>query len=70
VWRQYCKRYGYLPEDIFNFFGEKEYRSFVITSGSQIMPVDSASYPGRGNVLFIPAEEVSVLHLEIAEKGF
>jgi FkbM family methyltransferase len=63
LWSQYCKRYRCLPTDVFKFFSENEYKPFVVSSGSQIVPVDSADYPGRGDVLFIPTEGLSALHI-------
>ena len=57
IWQQYCERYKYLPEDIFRKFRGWEYRSFILSPESEIISLIQASYSGKGDVLFIPAEQ-------------
>jgi FkbM family methyltransferase len=57
LYREYCRSYGYEPEEVFNIFEKMEYGSFIISNESSIKPVDRLTYEGRGDILFIPAEK-------------
>ena len=57
----YCKRYGYTPEDLFRFFADLNYMAYEISSSgveSRAKWIDEITYAGAGNVLFVPSEHV------------
>lgn len=59
VFNDYCKRYGYTHEDLFSLFAGLNYTAFHVghrdgESGS--VPVTAGTYPGKGDVIFIPLE--------------
>jgi FkbM family methyltransferase len=65
IYDSYCQRYGYSAEKIFNFLGNYKYASFIIqfTSNYKLISIDSSSYSGEGDVLFVPREELSILDI-------
>jgi len=50
---EWCKRYGYLPADIFEFFEARGYRPFYLTGAGSLQAVDVARHVNR-DVLFVP----------------
>jgi FkbM family methyltransferase len=64
IYDSYCQRYGYLAEEIFSFLGNLKYMSYLIhPENLKLISVDSSSYTGEGDVLFIPTEELSILDM-------
>lgn len=55
LYAEYCARYGYGVNDVFDFFDPRSYRTFTVQSG-RLLPLDPATYAGRGDVVFIPSE--------------
>lgn len=55
IYEEYCRRYGYHPDDIFNFMNNQEYRAFLFGDDG-LLPTDLTLYPGQGDVLFVPSE--------------
>lgn len=51
----HCRRYGYKPEDLFDFFDLQKYGAYTI-SGGDLFITDKGAYPGQGDVLFVPTE--------------
>lgn len=57
----YCERYGYAPENLFRFFADFGYKAYTVSQSDAEVVVcvtGPASYPGKGNVLFVPSEHV------------
>ena len=54
LYDEYCARYGYSVRDVFAFFGSRGYRAQQFVQGAY-RDVDAGSYPGSGDVLFLPA---------------
>ena len=52
---EFCTRYGYRMEDLFDFFVARSYRSFAVRDGG-LRPLDPARYSGLGDVVFVPSE--------------
>lgn len=52
----HCRRYGYKPSDLFDFFERSKYDAYTI-SGSDLFITDKRVYSGRGDVLFVPTEK-------------
>jgi len=50
---EWCKRYDYLPTDIFDFFREREYTPFYIDEKKGLLSVDVEKHVDR-DVLFLP----------------
>jgi FkbM family methyltransferase len=55
LWAEYTRRYDYSPSDVFRFFSDRDYRTYV-ASGDRLTVTDAASYPGQGDILAAPAE--------------
>ena len=55
----HCRRYGYKPSDLFDFFDLQKYSAYTI-SGSDLFITDKRAYSGQGDVLFVPAEKFRV----------
>ena len=54
----YCRRYEYASTDIFNFFNNLNYKSFIISTVNGISSIDADTYQRNSEVevLFLPAE--------------
>lgn len=50
---EWCRRYGYLPSDIFEFFSTRGYRPYYLTGEGSLQAVDVARHVNR-DVLFVP----------------
>lgn len=56
LWHEYCQRYGYAPEDVFQFFRQRGYKPYTISPSAGLIPIDPKTYPGEADVLFAPNE--------------
>ena len=56
VQADHCRRYGYKPSDLFDFFELRKYSSYTI-SGSDLFITEKRTYSGKGDVLFVPTEK-------------
>ena len=54
IWQEHCARYGYDPEDVFDFLAQRDYESYVVSPAMRLVSVDSVHYEGKGDVLFLP----------------
>jgi FkbM family methyltransferase len=52
---EFCTRYGYRMEDVFEFFSTRSYGSFTVHEGG-LRRLDRAKYSGLGDVVFVPSE--------------
>jgi len=52
---EWCKRYDYLPKDIFHLFEGYGYTPFYIEPGEGLIPVNTETHVNR-DVLFVPKE--------------
>jgi FkbM family methyltransferase len=52
---EHCRRYGYVPSDVFEFFVGHDYLSYIISLENGLVPVNASSYQER-DVLFVPSE--------------
>lgn len=52
----HCRRYGYKPADLFDFFDLQKYSAYTI-SDSNLFITDKRVYSGQGDVLFVPTEK-------------
>lgn len=55
LYDEYCRRFGYVPADVFSFFAERRYRPLRFT-GAAFEPLAAETYGASGDVLFLPAE--------------
>lgn len=53
---EYCRRYGYQPADLFNFFNARKYLPCAIR-GMSIAEVDGSN--NESDILFLPAEQMN-----------
>lgn len=56
LWAEYTQRYGYTPADVFQFFLDRGYRTFIIDVDRGLIETDVAAYPGQRDILAVPAE--------------
>jgi FkbM family methyltransferase len=57
----HCARYGYTPQEIFDYYGSRNYQGFIAGSNDGLEPVGVAEYAnsGKQNVWFVPQEEIA-----------
>lgn len=54
--RELCQGYGYDIDEIFSFWLDLDYHSYVISSSMKICPIQQDEFSGNGDILFIPTE--------------
>jgi FkbM family methyltransferase len=52
---EYCARYGYSMNDVFEFFAARAYGCFTV-AGDSLRPLRPSAYSGLGDVVFVPSE--------------
>ena len=52
---EFCTRYGYTMDDVFEFFALRSYATFSAHEG-RLRPLSRAKYSGLGDVVFVPSE--------------
>lgn len=52
---EYCGRYGYSMNDLFDFFTSRSYRTFTV-NGTRLGSLERSAYTGLGDVVFVPSE--------------
>jgi FkbM family methyltransferase len=56
LWAEYTARYNYTPNDIFRFFEEHGYGTYVVNLRNQLEGTNAAVYPNQGDILAAPRE--------------
>jgi len=54
--KEWCTRYGYEPEDVFEFFAGFGYQPYYAEGGSALIPADREAHVNR-DVLFVPSAQ-------------
>ncbi len=59
LYEEYCQRYKYKPEEVFDFFSNLKYGSYQHDNNNTWVQIKACNYSGKGDVWFIPIEQVS-----------